>query len=282
MKVLVNGGLNLLELDGWWAEAYGPEVGWALGDGASTTATATDAPTPRRSTTCSSSEVVPEFYDRDASGIPRAWVARIRASMAQLTPRFSSNRMVREYVEAAYLPAARQVVHRTRDGGREGQAIDEWARRLRAGWSTIRFGRLAVDAGPLGSTVRLEAYLGEVPVESCRVEAYADAVPGAAGVVVALAVDHPIAGAVNGHVLMGTLPAGRPLDDFTIRVVPHHAAVAVPLEASWIRWGPRVSENAPWSTAEATQEAAPQAAEPVGIPIIVEPDAAPAPTGLSS
>ena len=94
MKVLVNGGLNLSELDGWWAEAYRPEVGWALGDGREHDARSrTGTPSkPSSSTICSSDKIVPEFYQRDAQGIPRAWVARIRESMASLTPAYSANR----------------------------------------------------------------------------------------------------------------------------------------------------------------------------------------------
>jgi glycogen phosphorylase len=107
MKVLVNGGINLSELDGWWAEAYTPEVGWALGDGLEHS----DDPAWDAIETVTLYErleqvVIPEFYARDEQGIPTAWVERMRKSMAQLTPRFSANRAVREYVENYYVPAA--------------------------------------------------------------------------------------------------------------------------------------------------------------------------------
>ena len=98
MKVLVNGGLNLSELDGWWAEAYTPEVGWALGDGREhDNDTAWDAVEAGQLYDLLEQQVVPEFYRRDENGIPTAWVARMRESMARLTPRFSANRAVREY-----------------------------------------------------------------------------------------------------------------------------------------------------------------------------------------
>ncbi len=107
MKVLVNGGLNLSELDGWWAEAYTPEVGWALGDGQEHgDDPAWDAAEAEALYNLLEREVIPEFYTRDESGIPTAWVARMRESMARLTPRFSANRTVREYTEQHYLPAA--------------------------------------------------------------------------------------------------------------------------------------------------------------------------------
>ena len=106
MKVLVNGALNLSELDGWWAEAYAPEVGWALGDGQEHgDDPAWDAAEAEALYNLLEQEVVPEFYTRDPNGIPTAWVARMRESMARLTPRFSANRTVREYTEQYYLPA---------------------------------------------------------------------------------------------------------------------------------------------------------------------------------
>ncbi len=98
MKVLVNGGINLSELDGWWAEAYTAEVGWALGDGKEHgDDPAWDAAEANTLYDLLEEELVPEFYNRDERGIPKAWVARIRESMGILTPRFSANRAVREY-----------------------------------------------------------------------------------------------------------------------------------------------------------------------------------------
>ena len=93
MKVLVNGGINLSELDGWWAEAYTPEVWWALGDGQEhDNDAALDAVEAEALYDLLEREVIPEFYRRNEQGIPSAWVARMRESMAQLTPRFSTNR----------------------------------------------------------------------------------------------------------------------------------------------------------------------------------------------
>ena len=98
MKVLVNGGINLSELDGWWAEAYTPEVGWALGGGLEHGDDPTwDGVEANALYDLLEREVVPEFYKRVQSGIPTAWIKRMRESMAKLTPRFSTNRTVREY-----------------------------------------------------------------------------------------------------------------------------------------------------------------------------------------
>ncbi|HKU67189.1 MAG TPA: alpha-glucan family phosphorylase [Candidatus Baltobacteraceae bacterium] len=106
MKALMNGGLNLSTLDGWWDEAYAPQFGWALGD--RDPDAADDEADAQRLYEILERDVVPAFFDRDERGIPTAWVAKIRAGLSQLAPRFSASRMVRDYVEQYYVTAARR------------------------------------------------------------------------------------------------------------------------------------------------------------------------------
>ncbi|HUU35774.1 MAG TPA: alpha-glucan family phosphorylase, partial [Vicinamibacterales bacterium] len=135
MKVLVNGGLNLSELDGWWAEAYTPEVGWALGDGQDRGDDPSwDATEAEALYTLLEGHVVPAFYTGDAQGIPQGWVSRMRESMARLTPAFSANRTVREYTDTLYLPAAAAYRERFDDGGRLGRDLVAWQRTLERDW----------------------------------------------------------------------------------------------------------------------------------------------------
>ena len=130
MKVLVNGGINLSELDGWWAEAYAPDIGWALGDGREhDDDPAWDAVEAEALYGLLEREVIPEFYARDERGIPRAWVARMRESMARLTPRFSTNRAVREYTGAALSPGRVGLPRASCRQGRIRQAIGGMAAR---------------------------------------------------------------------------------------------------------------------------------------------------------
>jgi starch phosphorylase len=126
MKVL-NGGINLSELDGWWAEAYTPEVGWALGDGQEHgDDPAWDAAEAGTLYGILEREIVPEFYARDENGIPTASVRRMRESMAQLTPRFSADRDVREYTEQHYLPATVAYRERAANQGVAGKQVADW------------------------------------------------------------------------------------------------------------------------------------------------------------
>jgi starch phosphorylase len=145
MKVLANGGLNLSELDGWWAEAYSPEVGWALGDGREHDDPAWDAVEAEQLYTLLEQEVIPEFYRRDENGVAVGWVARMRESIARLTPRYSANRAVREYVSDYYIPAARAFLERTAEKGKAGAELVAWRNVLEKKWANLRFGDSACE-----------------------------------------------------------------------------------------------------------------------------------------
>ncbi|MDQ3754599.1 MAG: alpha-glucan family phosphorylase, partial [Acidobacteriota bacterium] len=106
-KVAMNGGLNLSVLDGWWPEGYDGTNGWAVGDA---TVTATDGAAHDEDALDAESlyrvletEVVPAYYDRDAQGVPRRWVAMMKRSIETLVPAFNSDRMVQEYARKIYL-----------------------------------------------------------------------------------------------------------------------------------------------------------------------------------
>ena len=160
MKVLVNGGINLSELDGWWAEAYTPEVGWALGDGLEHgDDPAWDAVEANALYDLLEREVIPEFYTRDDKGIPTAWVARMRESMARLTPRFSANRAVQQYTEQHYLPAASAYRERSADKGSAGSQMVNWQQNLEQKWAGLRFGDLRVETNADHYVFEVEIFL---------------------------------------------------------------------------------------------------------------------------
>ena len=103
----MNGVLHLSIGDGWWAEGYTGTNGWRIAGAPAHVGSATPwtPPTPRRSTRCSKSDVVPAFYERDARGVPRRWLAMVKQAILTITPRFSARRMLKDYVERAYAPA---------------------------------------------------------------------------------------------------------------------------------------------------------------------------------
>ena len=237
MKVLVNGGLNLSELDGWWAEAYTPEVGWALGDGREhDDDPAWDAAEAAALYELLEREVIPAFYTRDERGIPTTWVARMRESMARLTPRFSANRTVRQYTEEYYLPAAAAYRLRTADKGAAGQQMAEWRRMLEARWGSLRFGEMQVKSEGGRRLFEVEVDLAGLDPDAMRVELYADAVDGGPPVLQEMKRAGRKSGAAGRCVYRASVPATRPASDYTPRVIPHQDGVAVPLECSRILW----------------------------------------------
>ncbi len=237
MKVLVNGGLNLSELDGWWAEAYTPEVGWALGDGHEHQDEAEwDGVEADALYALLEEEVIPAFYDRDERGLPTAWVTRMRESMARLTPRFSANRTVREYTERYYLPAAVAYQNRLEEGGALGARLLHWQHSLRSGWPTVHFGDCQVTTVNGEHLFHVQVYLGEVSVNTVRVELYGDGHKGDGPLHAPMIPSEPLIGAVNGYLFTARVSADRPASDYTPRVVPYHPQAAIPLEAAQILW----------------------------------------------
>ncbi len=235
MKVLVNGGLNLSEIDGWWAEAYTPECGWAIGDGREHGDDPKwDDAEAEALYTMIEQQVVPEFYQRDGDGIPPQWAARMRESMAQLTAAYSANRTVREYTENHYLPAAARYSARAAENGKLGMDVLDWQRTLSAGWAHLAFGPLKVESHGGRHSFEVVVYLGGMEPDGLLVEMFADGHNG----------EQPQRTTMNrvtkssdgGFVYAATVESGRDANDFTPRVIPHHQGVSVPLEASQLLW----------------------------------------------
>ncbi|MEI6950343.1 alpha-glucan family phosphorylase [Paraflavisolibacter sp. H34] len=232
MKVLVNGGLNLSVLDGWWAEAYTPEVGWALGDGTvGTDEGATDDREAAQLYDLLEHQIIPEFYQRDDRGIPLAWVARMRASMSQLTPRFSANRSAREYTEACYLPAAAAYHQRSDSWNTTGKQQWEALQTLIDKWPQVRFGQLEVTTTEEKHQYTVEVHLGDIDPGEVAVELYADGTEAQQ-----MSVATAAAGDGAFYRYTAIVPASRPAGDYTPRIRAQSGLFSVPLECGLILW----------------------------------------------
>jgi len=237
MKVLVNGGINLSELDGWWAEAYTPEVGWALGDGLEHgDDPAWDAVEANALYDLLEREVIPEFYTRNESGTPSAWIKRMRESMARLTPRFSTNRAVREYTEQHYLPAADAYHQRIADKGAIGRQIVDWQHAVDQKWDAVRFGALRVETNADHQAVEVEVFLNGLESLAVRVELYADAINGGEPMRQEMTWVRVLPGDSPRCVYHTMLPTTSPASGYTARMMPQRSGVAVPLECPRILW----------------------------------------------
>jgi glycogen phosphorylase len=235
MKVLVNGGLNLSELDGWWAEAYAPDVGWAIGDGNEHgDDPAWDAAEAEALYTLLEREIIPAFYDRDGRGVPVKWVARMRESMARLTPAFSANRTVREYTENHYLPAAAAYTDRAAQGGKLGAELLAWQTKLADLWRDVRFGALKAESRDGRLRFEVPVYFGRLQPDSVRVELFANGQNG--GEPVRKPMDQGPQLPDGAYLYSACAEPVWAANVFTPRIVPYHAAASLPLEASQILW----------------------------------------------
>jgi len=237
MKVLANGGINLSELDGWWAEAYTPEVGWALGDGCEHD----HDPAWDTKEACAlyellEREVIPEFYTRNEQGIPTVWVNRMRESMAQLTSRFSSNRAVREYTGQHYLPAAKAYLERAANQSTIGVELVNWQQELDQKWDALRFAEVKIETLDNQHIIEVQIYLDGLEPETVQVELYAEGVSGGLAERVEMTRVRPLVGAINGYVYRAVLSAVRQAEDYTARIIAYHAEAITPLETAHILW----------------------------------------------
>jgi starch phosphorylase len=237
MKVLVNGGINLSELDGWWAEAYTPEVGWALGDGKEHGDDPSwDAMEAGQLYDLLEQKVVPEFYHRNKKGIPVKWIARMRESMAQLTPRFSADRTVREYTEQHYLPAASAYLERTASKGEKGKQIADLLRNLDQKWGSMHFGEVKFESVDQYNKIEAQIYFGDLNPDTLQLELFANGIDGESPQVQKMIRGAKIEGSDNAYYYNASVSSGCPATDYTPRVIPNLPGVSVPLETNLILW----------------------------------------------
>jgi starch phosphorylase len=237
MKVLVNGGLNLSELDGWWAEAYSPEIGWAIGDGQEHGEDpAWDATEAEALYTLLEQKVIPEFYQRDEKGMPSAWLRRIRESMARLTPEFSATRAICEYTEHHYLPAASGYLERAAGDSTLGASVLHWKQDIDRHWNTVRFGPLGIETHDGQHFFQVQISLGNLNPDQLTVELHADAIDGGEPALEAMVAPEPRADLPGAFTYSAQVSAARPASDYTARIIPHHSNASVPLEAEKILW----------------------------------------------
>jgi glycogen phosphorylase len=237
MKVLVNGGINLSELDGWWAEAYTPQVGWAIGDGNEHgDDPAWDAIEAEQLYNLLENEVVPEFYNRNEKGIPEVWISRMRESMAQLTPRFSADRTVREYTMQHYLPATKAYFERAADKGEKGRQMMEKLQALEQNWDSMHFGEVKFETIENQHKFETQVYFNDLDPDTVQVELFANGINGETPKVQKMKRSTKIIGIANGYYYQAEVEATRPASDYTARAIPYLKDISVPLEISKILW----------------------------------------------
>jgi len=244
MKLLPNGGLNLSVLDGWWAEAFDRQVGWAIGRGEDyDNDEYQDAVESDALYNLLEKDVAPLFYERDQENLPRRWIAKMKTSMKRLCPTFNTHRMVMEYVERFYMPAAKRYSDLAAQGGAKLGPILEWRRRFRTAGSQVKIMRVQAENSReirVGEKIRVTAsvVLGEMPPEYIRVQIVSGSVNEEGLIVNSSSRNMTRSGMTgNEHQYEGQLECLESGSyGFSVRVVPYHPDVRVPFEHPWLVW----------------------------------------------
>ncbi|MBC8181612.1 alpha-glucan family phosphorylase [candidate division KSB1 bacterium] len=140
MKAAVNGVLNVSILDGWWDEAYSRNVGWAIGSGESyEDHEYQDKVESEALYNLLENEVIPLFYKRGKSNVPRRWVELMKNSLSEICPFFNTNRMVREYTEWYYAPAMNKFSNLYENDFQKAKEIAEWKNNIQKNWKKVHF-----------------------------------------------------------------------------------------------------------------------------------------------
>ncbi len=242
MKLIPNGGLNCSILDGWWAEAYEPGIGWAIGNGEDYSEDR-DPIEANALYDILENEVVPTFYEgRDTRGVPRRWVKMMKQMMVRLAAEYTTDRMVKDYVDKFYIPAADHYRGRVAGDRAATEAVADWKRRIQHHWNEVWVERVE---GPSIATrvgenfeVTAAVRLGALQPDDVQVQVYHGAVDALADLGQAEVTPMERVDEHDGiHNFRAQVPAdhsGR--HGYTVRVVPHHEEVLVPNELTNIRW----------------------------------------------
>jgi starch phosphorylase len=239
MKAALNGALNLSIRDGWWDELYDGRNGWAIpsADDPSMEGERRDELEAASLLDLLEGEVVPLFYDRP-DGIPRRWIATMKHSMISIGPAVLGGRMVRDYVERLYAPAARASREMAREGHDPARALAAWKERVRRAWAGVNVASVQAGADPDGLEVQAEVSLGELGEGDVEVQAGYGPLDRHEQIQALRWQPLSPAGAENGgRVYRGTLAAGLSGEfGCVVRVVPRHEAVASPAELGLVTW----------------------------------------------
>jgi starch phosphorylase len=246
MKATANGVLNLSILDGWWDEAYRPEVGWAIGRREKyDDSNYQDQVEAEALYGLLEQEVVPAFYDRGSDGLPRRWIARMRASIQTLCRFFTTHRMVGEYTERYYLHAAGHYAQLTADGLVRAKALAAWKARLQKNWSRVRIEAVGGDSikdVQAGGEFRVQAkvHLGALVPDEVAVELYMGHVDAAGEIMEAESTPmQPVGPKGEGTYLYqasAVTLCGSGLYGYTLRVLPRHPDLTTPFLPGLIVW----------------------------------------------
>jgi starch phosphorylase len=244
MKVVPNGALNCSVLDGWWDEGFDPNVGWAIGDRQNFADEGHQDWLDSVSLyNLLETEIGPLFYHRINGGVPKGWIAMVKASIKALAPKFSTSRMVTDYATTSYVPAAQAFLRLSSNGTRLADNAREWREQTKANWKDVQVVEVsdtAEIANPIGTPISVTAVvqLGKLRPEDVRVQAVVGKIGANRELTTMDVVELAKVGEGDGRfTYRGEIVAEQAgYRGYTVRVVPHHDDVVVPNELNVITW----------------------------------------------
>ncbi len=250
MKATANGAPNLSVLDGWWDEGYTPETGWAIGHGEEYDEEQFDYQDRVESNAIYElleGEIVPLFYQRGRDGLPRRWIAKMKAALREHAGVFNTNRMVRDYAEKCYFPSADRDLELRADDMVRAKDLAAWKGNLSRQWPQIAVEELTAD-GPEDQELRVGDHLevqarvnlGSLKPSDVTVELYYGRLNAEGLIEEGRSIPMLVAQSKGDgqHIFSGALScttSGR--HGYALRIVPHHEDLGSPFEMGLILWG---------------------------------------------
>lgn len=245
MKAAFNGGINCSILDGWWDEAYEPNVGWAIGRGeVYEDVDYQDEVESNALYDLLEKEIAPAFYERDSDRRPRAWLTKMKTSMLNLCPVFNINRMVRQYATEMYFPSVIRYQEFLEGGAKKAKDMAAWKAKMHQKWNQVRIGAVEETAGDsikVGDDMNIKAWvdLGELSAEDVSVQMYHGPIDPYGNIVDGEVINMKAMDEKKGSERLFTgairyFKSGR--HGFTVRVLPSHADTVSPFDTALILW----------------------------------------------
>ena len=245
MKVAFNGGLNLSILDGWWDEAYEPDIGWAIGQGeVYGDIEYQDEVESNALYDLLEKEIIPSFYERDQEDLPRSWITRMKTSIRKLCPVFNIERMVQEYAFNMYVPCGMRSLEFLANGAERARELVAWQNKIIKLWPQLQIGSVessvnrAIKVGD-DLTVRAWIKLGDLTAEDVAVEIYHGLIDANGEIKEGEVLPMQITSEKKGQLSLfaGTIKyfkSGR--HGYTIRILPYAHDQTSPFDSHLILW----------------------------------------------
>jgi len=245
MKAAANGAINLSVLDGWWAEAYQPDIGWAIGRGEIyEDLEYQDEVESNAIYDLLEKEIIPLFYERGSDNLPRGWIARMKRAMRTVVPIYNTSFMAVEYMQRLYQPADTHYQNLAADGFVRARQLAEWKERVEEHWDEVQIAGLdttAVDELAVGSEfeVRASLRLGQLSPEDVVVELYAGRLASDRDIEQGQATPMAYVGCERGlcQFVVQVRCQCSGLRGYTLRVLPRHKDLPNPFVPGLIVWG---------------------------------------------